>query len=209
MKQTIRKLFWAWEFEKEEKWLNEMAAKGLQLSSVGFGKYVFEEGVPGEYMYRLELLENLPTHAESVQYIQFLKEMEVEHIGSLFRWVYFRKKAGATRFDLFSDMNSRIKHLSRILLIIGIFSGLNLLNGINNLWLWSTVHIEVNLVVSVLCLLVGLLLGCGFFRLLSQKHKLKKEKILHEYKNKRMQKRPPFSGLFLMTSYRSKSAFFC
>ena len=41
MRQTIHKLFWAWEFDKEEKWLNEMAARGLCLVSIGFCKYEF------------------------------------------------------------------------------------------------------------------------------------------------------------------------
>ena len=27
MKQRIRKIFWAWEFEKEEEWLNEFAKR--------------------------------------------------------------------------------------------------------------------------------------------------------------------------------------
>ena len=27
-RKTIRKWFWVWEFEKEENWLNEMAANG-------------------------------------------------------------------------------------------------------------------------------------------------------------------------------------
>ncbi len=29
-------MFLVWDFDKEEKWLNEMAAKGLALTSVGF-----------------------------------------------------------------------------------------------------------------------------------------------------------------------------
>ena len=31
MRKVIRKWFWAWNFEKEEEWLNEMSAKGLAL----------------------------------------------------------------------------------------------------------------------------------------------------------------------------------
>ena len=48
MKKTVHKLFWAWEFDREEKWLNDMSAKGLQLTDVGFCRYVFETGTPGE-----------------------------------------------------------------------------------------------------------------------------------------------------------------
>lgn len=58
MKRTIYKLFWAWNFEKEEEWINKMSAEGWQLDSVQVFRYVFTKGDPDEYVYRLELLEN-------------------------------------------------------------------------------------------------------------------------------------------------------
>lgn len=72
MRFTKYKVLFAWDFEKEEKWLNEMSAKGMQLVGVGIFKYIFEEGNPGEYFYRIELLEELPTHPESISYIRFM-----------------------------------------------------------------------------------------------------------------------------------------
>ena len=57
-RKMVRKWFWAWEFDKEEQWLNDMAAQGLALVDVGFCRYEFEECPPGEYQIRLELLEN-------------------------------------------------------------------------------------------------------------------------------------------------------
>ena len=42
MRQVIHKWFWAWEFEKEEQWLNEMSAKGLALVGIGYCRYEFE-----------------------------------------------------------------------------------------------------------------------------------------------------------------------
>ena len=36
MRQVIRKWFWAWEFDKEEAWLNDMAAKGKALVSARY-----------------------------------------------------------------------------------------------------------------------------------------------------------------------------
>ena len=36
MRTTIRKWFWAWEYDKEEKWLEEMAAKGQALVSARY-----------------------------------------------------------------------------------------------------------------------------------------------------------------------------
>ena len=35
-RMTQYKYFWAWEFDKEERWLNEMASNGWALVQVGF-----------------------------------------------------------------------------------------------------------------------------------------------------------------------------
>lgn len=137
MKHTIYKVFTVAEFEKEENWLNEMSAKGLQLTDIGFCRYVFEEGIHGEYVYRLELLENMPTHPESIAYIRFMEEMGVEHVGSILRWVYFRKKASDTPFDLYSDLDSRIRHFRRINLLCNWLIGINLVVGVINLLLFA------------------------------------------------------------------------
>lgn len=180
MKRTIRKLFWAWEFDKEEKWLNAMSAKGLQLCDVGFCRYVFEEGLPSEYVYRLELLDNVPKHDESVRYTQFIADTGAEQIGTLFKWVYFRKKADGNGFNLFSDIGSRIKHLDRVLVLTGVFSGVNLLNGATQLHAWISQEMSFNFIVSIICFTVGILIGYGFLRIFFKRRKLKKEKMLHE-----------------------------
>jgi len=180
MRKTVHKLFWAWEHEKEEKWLNEMSANGLHLCGVGFCAYSFEEGEPGEFVYRLELLNNLPRHHKSVEYIRFIEDTGAQHIGSIFRWVYFRKKATSEGFDIFSDMESRVNHLNRILLLTGVFSAANLFNGFNQIRLWITNGAKYSLGVACLCLAVGLLLGYGFLSIYRKKRKLNKEKLIHE-----------------------------
>lgn len=52
MKRVVWKLFL--NFEKEEQWINEMAEKGLNFTGYTFGRYTFEEGVHGEYIYRMK-----------------------------------------------------------------------------------------------------------------------------------------------------------
>ena len=162
MRKTIRKYFWAWQFDKEEKWLTEMASIGLVLDSVDFGKYTFKECLPGEYSVRLELLENLPNHVESQQYIRFLEDTGVQYVGSIIRWVYFKKKTEQGEFDLYSDNSSRIKHLSRIIFLILIPAFFNVFIGISNLGLihgrLSTIPVGVGLL--NLALGIFLLLGC-------------------------------------------------
>ena len=180
MRKTIYKWFWAWNFDKEEKWLNEMSAKGQQLCEVGYCRYVFEEGALDEYAYRLEFLEKAPRHEESVRYLQFMEDTGVEYIGSIFRWVYLRRRSDGHGFDLYSDIGSRIRHLNRILLLMGILSGVNLLNGTNQMIAWASLGYTYNLITGILVLSVGLLIGLGFLRLALKKRKLQKEQILRE-----------------------------
>jgi hypothetical protein len=110
-------------YEKEEIWLNEMSAKGLALTDFFFCRYSFVDSAPGEYIYRIELLEHTPVHPESIKYLNFMAESGAEHILSWFRWVYFRRKSESGSFDIYSDIDSRIAHYKRIsmlMLCIGI-----------------------------------------------------------------------------------------
>ena len=179
MRHTIHKMFFAWDFEKEEKWLNNMSASGMQLVSVGFCKYIFEDGTSAEYSYRLELLKHFPTHQESAAYIHFLEETGVEHIGSYMRWVYLRMKSKNGEFDLFSDIDSRIKHLKRILALLLCLLPLeisSLVLNINTAIMGSI----TNLLCACLLALVLVLLSIGILNLSKKIRKLKKERILRE-----------------------------
>jgi len=180
MRKAIHKWFWLWSFDKEEKWLNEMAAKGLALVSVGFARYEFESCAPGEYSIRLEMLKDSVSHPDSQSYIRFLEDTGVEHIGTLLRWVYFRKKADIVPFDLFSDIDSRIRHLNRMLLIPGILGLVNLVNAINMTRLYISSDSDYTLAPAILTWAVTLLMVYGFIRLYTKKAKLKKKRILHE-----------------------------
>ena len=93
MRKTVRKWIWAWEFEKEEKWLDEMSAQGWVLDKVGFCRYEFVQCEPGEYVTRLEMLEEHVDAEKSKDYIDFVESTGAEYIGHVMKWVYFRKKA--------------------------------------------------------------------------------------------------------------------
>ena len=179
MRKTIRKWFWVWEFDKEERWLNEMAAKGSALVSVGFAKYEFEECVPGEYQVRLELLENQPAHPESQKYIGFIEETGAEQVGKFMRWVYFRKKTADGPFDLFSDLESRIKHLKRIITLILPISLANLAIGLSNVGNAAATGIWIAKV-GYLNLVIGAL-GCmGGWKLIKKRKRLEEEAQIFE-----------------------------
>lgn len=182
MKSAVRKLFV--NFEKEEKWLNEMASKGLNFIDYSFSRYLFEEGRPGEYIYRLELLNQLPSHPESKAYIKFMEEAGVEYVGSYMRWVYFRKKADDGPFDLYTDYDSRIKHYKKVATLIGSLGAFNLIAAMLNVILGVTAGREngfsFNFYVSSINWLVVIAFIPMFISYLRKIRRMKKEKRLYE-----------------------------
>ena len=125
-RMTINKLFFVWDFEKEEEWLNEMALKGWVLKRVGFTSYHFEACEPGEYTIRLEMR----PHDED--YLTLMEDTGAEYIGRIVAWIYLRKKTENGTFDIFSDIDSRIRHLDRICKLLLIVGAMNLLFGLAN-----------------------------------------------------------------------------
>lgn len=183
MKHVIRKIFF--NFEKEEKWINEMAVKGLNFIDYSFSRYLFEEGQPGEYIYRIELLENQPTHVESKAYLKFLEETGVECVSTYMRWVYLRKKAATGSFDIYSDYELRIKHYKRVAWLQGVLGVINLLCAIINISIgllsFTSQPINYfNLIVGITNLLISMKLTSMFIAHIKKINRMKKEKQLYE-----------------------------
>lgn len=114
MEKIIRKKFYLWQYEKEERWLNEMSAMGWQLKKASLFKYVFEQGQPHEYEYKLELLEKDVDSADNSGYLTFLAETGIERVGSCSSWVYLRKKSTEGGFRNENRTVSRLTHAFRI-----------------------------------------------------------------------------------------------
>lgn len=150
MKHSVWKIYV--NYEKEEKWLNSMAQKGMHMVDYTFCRYLFEEGEPGKYIYRIELLKEMPSHPESVAYLRFMEESGVEVVSTYMRWVYFRKKASEGSFEIYTDRAGKIKHAKRILGLVGVLFVLNLAVALDNLviGLTSDRGIHFNAYLSVL-----------------------------------------------------------
>jgi len=139
MKYKVFKFFF--DFEKEENWVNQMASRGMNYVSYSpLGKYYFEEGIPGEYIYRFELLEEIPSSPANISYIKFMEETGAECVSTYMRWAVFRKKASQGAFNLYSDYDSKIKHYERIVKLLG--------------WVWF-----LNLSAAILNVTLGLIMG--------------------------------------------------
>lgn len=179
MKYIVRKIYWNW--EKEEKWLNEMSAKGLMLTDYSWCRYVFESTKPGEFVYRIDLLNYWPTHPTSRKFIEFLEETGVEFVASYMRWVYFRKKADGGPFTLYTDIPSRIAHYKRIRLLWLPLSIAELAIGFSNVTIGLLRPFTLfNLLGGLLCSLIGIALAIHSWQITRKINALKKEQAIRE-----------------------------
>lgn len=164
--KTMHKWFWVWEFEKEERWLNEMAQEGWSLKKASFCTYVFEKTEPGEYIIRVETLDN------SSDFENFMEELGAESVGRCFRWGYFRRKSELGEFDMFSDIDSRIAHLDKIGKTLFLLCMANIVIGICNTFNGASF--------SWMNLLCATLLAYGLGRIHGMRDGLKHDRTLHE-----------------------------
>lgn len=198
MKKTMHRIYWVWDFDKEEAWLNEMAAKGLVLSNIRWHRYTFEKREPGTYAVRLEFLNGATWTNLTQNYLQFMEETGAEYLGRRRQWTYFRKPLSSGMFDLFSDIDSRIKHLNRILWEIGGTVAALLLN-LFYLWFvfWpqnkaaaeigvTAANSRLDYLVAAVYLVASVYLVAlpaftyGFVRVALKRRRLKGERQLHE-----------------------------
>lgn len=180
MRHTKYKLFFAWEYEKEEKWLNKMSLDGLELVHIGFCKYIFEENQEDQYTYRLELLKDLPSSRESQKYIHFLEETGVEYVGSFLRWSYFKKRGSEETFELYSDIASKIKHYKRILLVLLVIAPSGVINVFNMYNMYMTYKNPKYGFFTVGVVVLAYLIGVGIFKISMEIQKLKKDQFIKE-----------------------------
>lgn len=180
MRKTVHKLFWIWDYEKEEEWLNEMAAMGLSLISVKLLTYEFEKTLPGEYHVCLQVLEHSLRHPETENYIHFLEETGIQHVGTCIRQAYFRKKTADGEFNLFSDYSSRIKHMNHIIALLAVLICPNFFNFCKNIFDYAMYRDSLFSFTAAICLFPIVLLSIGIIKLSLKKKKLKDEQQIFE-----------------------------
>ena len=92
-----------------------------------------------------------------------------------------RKKNDGAGFNLFSDIDSRINHLNRILVLIGLLGALELYAGVyNGLLGYFRDRSSVSLFAGIFCTLFGIIISYGFARIYIKINRLKRERRLHE-----------------------------
>lgn len=95
------------DFDKEDRFLNDMSAKGFDLVRWFPYTYVFEQGEPGAWTYRSGVL----PRADKAQYLALMADAGIETVAtSVNGTATFRKRTAEGPFELYSDTESRIAY---------------------------------------------------------------------------------------------------
>ena len=116
-KKEIKKLWRFYtvaDYEKEEAFLNEMARAGWNLSAVGFCRYIFRRGIPGEYIYKLDMVERTESDEVKESYFNFLTDCGIRVVGEFKEWIYLQKRAADGPFDTKNDTYAKLRQLNKV-----------------------------------------------------------------------------------------------
>ena len=115
--KRVRKYFSIAEFEKEEKYLTDMAAQGWRFVDTNGNIYTFERCEPEQVVYRLDF-SGIPLDQRDDYYAMF-RDYGWEYLQDSYGFSYFRKPAeGAAPEDLeiFSDGASHLEMVKKVML---------------------------------------------------------------------------------------------
>lgn len=99
--------------DKETAWLNEMAANGYAMTGYCAFFYTFEKCEPGKYTYQIDMGNKF--FAVEENYREFMEENNVEIVCTWGWWIILRKLTAEGNFELYTDVDSKIEHYTKIL----------------------------------------------------------------------------------------------
>lgn len=111
-RKTVWKLFWPWQYEQEEEWLEEQAKQGWLVEKASL-VYQFRKSHPQELVYRIDYL-SITSQKKLDSYKTTFEESGWEYVVSNFGWHYFRIPADEYSIDIYSDTPSKIEQLKRM-----------------------------------------------------------------------------------------------
>jgi hypothetical protein len=164
--QIKRRIFWAWEDDREVAWLSSMSREGWHLAAMRYGfSYHFLKGEPQNYVYQLDYQYNL---ADESEYVSIFEAGGWEYLGQFFYWRYFRKEALPGEYpEIYTDPCSKIERNRRIRNVFIPLCIANLSIGLANIGIYlnNSRHFNGNLSVAILNFVVGLLLLYGISKI--------------------------------------------
>lgn len=178
---TLVKYRFMLDYEKEERWINEMSARGWHLKKFCLGRFVFEREEQVEYIYRNEYIIDLKK-VEKEEYKSLLKDSGAEIVHESFGWIYVRKLASEGPFEIFSDSASKITYYNKVQNIMMTLFGINIFMFFLNVILFSQ-HDPfngLNFTVGIINAIVALVLLIPIKHIKQSKKKLEREQLFYE-----------------------------
>jgi hypothetical protein len=118
--RTVWKLFFVWQVEEEERWLEQMARQGWRLLH-GAVRYTFFQAPPAEVRYALDFRHTSP--AELNEFQALCRDAGWECVYRFGSWFYYRTSL-MTAPDIYTDTNSLMERDRRVLAMLFILIGL-------------------------------------------------------------------------------------
>ncbi|MBC2327951.1 DUF2812 domain-containing protein [Listeria booriae] len=115
MEKRMFRFFTVDDYEKEQRFLQDMTSKGWYFKAYKGFRYYFEKGEPDDYVYRIDYKEPLDDLNE---YLSVFEDAgwEVVLQYPIFHgaWIYFRKPNHDENVEIFTSDESRLSLLKKI-----------------------------------------------------------------------------------------------
>lgn len=112
--KKVWNFFFISQVDEEEQWINSMARAGWDFVRVNWcSRYIFKRGIPGQYIYKIDLPENLPHGLGKEEYYNFLTECGIRIVHEKKEWMYLQKRAADGPFNREGDMFAKLKSANK------------------------------------------------------------------------------------------------
>lgn len=118
-RKKSNRIYFAWDYENEENYINENSKNGWQLIKGGSFNSLYEKDNSQQYVYKIDYNGvTINKNLESRRYIEMFEEMGWEYINSTFNgWNYFRKPYNESldkeEYEIYTDPASYNEMLER------------------------------------------------------------------------------------------------
>ena len=107
-----RKLFFAWQMNKEKAWLEDMAKQGYVLEEVGFATYIFSKQEPKNLVYQFDF--QIISRKNKGDYLSCFEDWN--YVGKIGGWYYFYKEnINNENLDIYNDNQSKETMFRRLI----------------------------------------------------------------------------------------------
>jgi len=115
--RKVFKIIFAWQDDREEKWLEQQAAAGWHLQEVAPFVYTFRRGELARVIYRLDY--KLTIDKDYQEYREIFQSCGWELVTTMANWHYYRVSADNEAVpEIYSNNHSRAQKYRRLLTVI-------------------------------------------------------------------------------------------